>query len=110
MGDVVAVEDDLPSRRLEQPGDATSHRRLAAARLADDTERLAGLKREVDAVDRLDLRDLLLEHEAAGDGEVLLEVLDDEQLAHAALPSAGVSAAFLAAQILSRSASSRWHR
>ena len=110
MRDVVAVEDDLSARRLEQPGDATGHRRLAATRLADDTEGLAGVEREADAVDRLDLRDLLLEHEPASDGEVLLEILDDEQFAHAALPSAPVSVAFLAAQIRSRSASSRWQR
>src|SRR4029077_7092129 len=86
------------------------HRRLAAARLADHAERLALLEREVHAVDGLDLGDLFLEDQAARDGEVLLEVLDGEQLAHAALPSAASSAAFFASQIRARSSSARWQR
>ena len=43
--------------------------------------------RERDPVDRLHGRDLLLENDPARDREMLLEILDDEQLAarHAAL-------------------------
>ena len=70
-----------PAGRLEQPHDAAGQRRLAAARLADDAERLALAARvKRDAVDRLHRRDLLLEDDPARDREVLLEVLDDEEL------------------------------
>ena len=37
----LAVEDDPAAGRVEQPHDAARHRRLAAAGLADDAERLA---------------------------------------------------------------------
>ena len=69
-----------PAGRVEQPHDAARHRRLAAAGLADDAERLALADAEADAVDRLHRRDLLLEDDPARDREVLLQVLDDEQL------------------------------
>ena len=39
--DVLAVEDDLAGRRLEQLDDRAAQRRLAAAGLPDDPERLA---------------------------------------------------------------------
>ena len=39
-----------------------------------------GLMRERDAVDRLNLRDRLLEDDPARDREVLLDAVDDEQL------------------------------
>ena len=66
--------------RLEQLHDAAGERRLAAARLADDAERLARLESEADAVDRLHRGDLLLEDDPARDREVLLDVVDDEEL------------------------------
>ena len=56
-GQVLALEHDLaaddPSRPL-QPHDAHRGHRLAAAGLADDAERLAGVQLERDAVDRFD--------------------------------------------------------
>ena len=78
--DVAPVEDDLAAGRVEQAHDAARHRRLAAAGLADDAERLALVDGEGDAVDGLDGADLLLEDDPARDREVLLQVLDDEQL------------------------------
>ena len=54
----------------QQPG----QRGLAAAGLADDAERLAATQVEGDPVDRLDRADLLLEHDALGEREVLDQV------------------------------------
>ena len=62
--DVAALEDDLPGRRLEQLDDRAAERRLAAAGLADDTERLAAVTVEVDAVDGAHLADVALEDPA----------------------------------------------
>jgi hypothetical protein len=67
--DVAALEDHAAAGRVEQAHHAARHRRLAAARLADDAERLALLDREADAVDRLHRRDLLLEDDPARDGK-----------------------------------------
>src|SRR3546814_2709778 len=49
--DVLALEPHLAAGRLDQPEDAASRRGLAAAGLADDPERFAGLEFEADAVD-----------------------------------------------------------
>jgi hypothetical protein len=49
---VGAVVDDLPGVGLDQAQDQPAGRRLAAARLADQAERLAAADGEVDAVDR----------------------------------------------------------
>ena len=73
--DRLALEDDLAGRRLEQPDDRAAERRLAAARLADEAERLALLHGEADVVDRVHARDLALQH-ALPDREVLLDVPD----------------------------------
>ena len=83
--DVAAVEDDLPRRRLRQLDQRPRQRRLAAARLADEAERLAGLDRQVDAVDGVDLSDGALEDPGA-DREVLDETLDAEDLLAASGP------------------------
>ena len=56
------------------------HRRLAAARLADDAERLALPTLKETPSTALTRADLLLEDDPARDREVLLQVLDDEQL------------------------------
>src|SRR4051794_39591873 len=110
VSNVATVEDDLAPGRLEQARYAPRHRRLAATGLTDNSERLAGVKGEVDAVDRPDLSDRLLEEESTRYGEVLLETLDSEQLAHAALsPLAAIAACFWA-QMRARSPSSRWQR
>ena len=75
---VAAVEDDLAGRRLEQLGDHPPGRGLAAAGLADQAQRLAGLDVEVHAVDGLDRADLALQH-ALADREVLLQPAHRQQ-------------------------------
>ena len=70
--DVLALEPDLARGRLDQAQDAAPGRRLAAARLADEAERLAGCDLEADAVDRVHPFDLARE-QAAVDREVLDE-------------------------------------
>ena len=79
-GDVLAVEDDLAVGRLEQLDHRAAERRLAAAGLADEPERLARAQRQVDAVDGVHLADAPLE-DAGRDREVLDETLDAEDLA-----------------------------
>jgi hypothetical protein len=65
VGDVLAFEDDPTGGRLDELHDRATERRLAAAGLADDTERLAALDGEVDAVDCADLTDRVLEDAAS---------------------------------------------
>ncbi len=69
----------LPRGRLEQLDDRAAERRLAAAGLADDAERLPRLDAEAHAVDGSHLTDRVLE-EAGLDREVLDEVLDAEEV------------------------------
>ena len=57
-----------------EPEDRAPERRLAATRLADEAERLAALDRQRDVVDGLDVADVAVEHDAALDREVDLEV------------------------------------
>jgi hypothetical protein len=73
--DVAAVEEDRAGRRLEQLDDRAPERRLAAARLADDAERLALADGKVDPVDCADGADGVLE-DARLDRKVLDEPLD----------------------------------
>ena len=81
-GDVLALEPDLALGGIEQPHHDARERRLAAARLPDQAERLTGIHLEVHAVDRVDVADLVLDQDAARDREVLLDPLDlDERLA-----------------------------
>src|SRR4051812_44525549 len=78
--DVLAAVDQLAARRLEQPRDEAGRRRLAAAGLADDAERLALDDVEAHAVDGLHGADLLAEDDPLRQGEVLDEVADLDQL------------------------------
>ena len=50
-----AVERDRAGRRVDEAEQQPPDRRLAAAGLADEAERLAAPDREADAVDRLDV-------------------------------------------------------
>ena len=75
---VDAVEADLARGRLEQPQQRASERRLAAAGLADEPDRLAAMDVEIDAVDGLQLGDGALQHPLL-DGEVLLHAACREQ-------------------------------
>ena len=52
-GDVLAVEDDLPARRLDPPADQADEGRLARPVRADDGADLARREVEIDIVDRL---------------------------------------------------------
>ena len=81
-GDIVAVEDDAAGGRLDQPHHEPPDRRLAAAGLADERQRLAGAEHEGHAVDRLHGRKRPPERRALRD-EVLHEIVDGEHvLAH----------------------------
>ena len=79
VGDVAAIEDDLARGRLQQLGHGAPGRGLAAARLAHKADRLAGPDLQVQPVDSLHGADLLAEHDALGDREVLLQARDLEQ-------------------------------
>ena len=83
--DVLAVEEHLAAGRLVEAQDRAADRRLAAARLADQAERLAAADLERDAVDGLDVADVAVEDDPALDREVELQVLELDQgavLAH----------------------------
>ena len=77
--DVGALEQDLPGRRGQQPGDHPAGGRLAAAGLADQAQARARLQVEADAVDGLD--HLLRPAQTGGflDREVHLQVADLQQ-------------------------------
>src|SRR5262245_50364748 len=75
---VPPLERDLAGRRLDQPEDRPAGRRLAAARLAYQPERLAGHDVERHVVDRVNPGHLARE-QPAPNREVLLEVPDLEQ-------------------------------
>ena len=72
-------EQDIAGGGAVELQDRAPGGRLAAARLADEAERLALADRERDAVHGLDVGDLALEQQAGGDREVHLEVLHFEQ-------------------------------
>ena len=56
--DILAAKADLARGRLDQPQQAAAGRRLAAAGLADQAERLALFDREAHVIDRGDTRAL----------------------------------------------------
>src|SRR5947207_3488793 len=106
--DVLAFEQDLARRRVEQANEQPRGGALSAAGLADDSQRLALHDVERDVVDRLDGDDLALEHDPAIDREVLDQVadLDQRRAARRAQASApglgGTAAAALAGAFASR--------
>ena len=79
--DVLAVEHDRAGGRLVEAQDRAADRRLPAARLADEAERLAAPDRERDVVDRLHVADVAVEHDAALDREPDREVLELDERA-----------------------------
>ncbi len=79
VGDVVALVEHPAARRLLQGQQQLGDRRLAAAGLPDQTERLAGVERKVHPVHRAHVAHGLLEQHALGDREVLGQPLDPEQ-------------------------------
>src|SRR5207302_9002220 len=78
LGERVALEADLAFGRLEQANDRPAERRLSAAGLADEPERLSLVDSERHVVDRVNARDLVADDPFL-DREVLLETLDLEQ-------------------------------
>src|SRR5262249_52863417 len=72
LADVLAFEEDAALGDRVQPGDAAGQRRLAAAALTDDAQRLPAAYLKVDAVDRVYAADLPLEEDPLLDGEVLV--------------------------------------
>ena len=76
--DALAVEDHLTCGDVEQPQDRAADRRLAAAGLADQRQRLALRDVERHAVDGID-RAALRAEQAPWTAKVLLEVVDLEQ-------------------------------
>ena len=76
--DVLAAEEHLAVRRLDEAEDAAPHGRFPGTGLADEAERLAPRDREGDAVDGLHVPDRPREKSAL-DGKILLEVSDDEE-------------------------------
>src|SRR5690606_27682755 len=70
-GDVASPIEDLAGGRLQQARGPPPGRGLAAARLADEADGLAGPDREVDPVHRVYGADPTLDQRSAPDGEVL---------------------------------------
>ena len=75
----LAVERHAPGRRRQEPEDDLAERRLAAAGLPDEAERLAAADVEGHAVDGADRADRRRAEQAALDVEVLDDVLDADQ-------------------------------
>ena len=88
---VQVLEPDLAGRRLDQPQQAASGRRLAAAGFADEPERLARRDREAHVVDRAHRRRLA--EPAAARRELLDEVLDVDERRHEDLAAPATIAA-----------------
>src|SRR6185295_4996668 len=98
-GDVLALEPDLARRRLDQPQDAAPGGGLAAARFADEAERLAGGDVEAHVIDGVDAIDLAREDPAA-DREIFDEAVDAQQrLGHCPRASARTQATLCCAAI-----------
>ena len=78
-GDLPTLEADRARSWLQQLQHGAAERRLAAARLADQAQRLAPADGEADVIDRSHLVDLAVDQQPALDREVLDEVGDLEQ-------------------------------
>src|SRR5215207_37283 len=92
VGDVAPVEDDAPAGRLVQAQQRTADGRLAAARLANETERLAAVDLERDVVDGAHVAHVPVENEPGLDRKPDAQVLrPDERTvrrrAHATAPT-----------------------
>ena len=78
--DVLPVEEDPAVGGLVQAQDRAPDGRLAAARLADEPERLPAADREADVVDRAYVAHVAVEHEPALDREVELQVVELDEV------------------------------
>jgi hypothetical protein len=79
VGDVVALERDGAVGWVQQPHDAARERRLAAAGLPNQSERLPGRQPQRDVIHRVHAADLALEDDALPDREIELEVVDGDE-------------------------------
>src|SRR5450759_436801 len=79
MRQVAALVEHAAGGGPDELQDSAPGGALAAAALADQAQRLAAADLEVDAVDRVHGSHLVLEDDAAGDGEVDPEVFDRDQ-------------------------------
>ena len=79
--DVLAVEHDAPVRRPVEAQDRPADRRLPAAGLADEAERLAAADRQRHVVDGAHVADVPIEDEAALDREVELQPVELDERA-----------------------------
>ena len=79
MADVAALEGDLARGRLEEAGQQSGRRALAAPGLTDDGERLSPLDREVQPVHRLNGTYLPAQNPGA-DRKVLDQPFDNDQV------------------------------
>jgi hypothetical protein len=87
-GDLLAVDEDMPRSDRLKAGDAARQRRLAAAGLTDEAERLAALHRQAHPVHGVHAADLTPQHGARAYREVLDDVANLQQrCGHAAPPA-----------------------
>ena len=86
VGDFIAFDNDLAIGGLEQLQQCPADGRLATAALADQAKGLAALDMERNTVDGMDMSGDAGEHTLMN-REMLLEILDLEQRAHAVAPS-----------------------
>ena len=77
---VASLEQHAPRRRALEPEEDPRRRRLTAAGLADEAERLLPPDHEADAVDGLHVAGGAREEQALGDREMLRDVVDVNQL------------------------------
>src|SRR5581483_2260535 len=77
--DVLALELDLALGHVVQPHDHASEGRLAAPGLAHEPDGLARVDVQVHTVDGVDVADVLLEDDPAGNREVLLDAAKPDQ-------------------------------
>jgi hypothetical protein len=91
LRDVLPVEADRPRRRIEQAQHETRRRRLAAAGLADDPERLAAAHGQRDVLDRVHDGLAAREH-ALPHREVLRQVVELDEVFRSGAGRAGACA------------------
>src|SRR5262249_46284046 len=80
--EIESLEGDVSGRRLDESQQEAAGGGLAAARFTDESQHLAALDREADAVDGANDTAAAAQPRAA-DGEVLLESIDLDQRRHA---------------------------
>ena len=97
LRDVLPVEDDATAGRVVEAQDRSADGRLPAAGLAHEPERLAALDRQRDAVHRLDVADVPVEHDAALDREPDPQVVQLDQVRSVRTQTAAASRAHASA-------------